>query len=68
MKTIHLKSKSEVNFKIVLFGAILLIAGICTSCDPDDDGTTDGTSGATSQVFFKHDLHSVICEHPILMS
>lgn len=72
MKTIQIKSKntntSEGKLRIILFGATLLVAGICTSCDPDDDGITDGNSGATSQSRIPQEFLSIIYEQPILMS
>lgn len=41
-------SGKKTGFKILLAGMFLILALICNSCDPDDDDTTDGTSGATS--------------------
>lgn len=71
-KQLHRKSEvinTSVNYlKIILFGAILLMAGICNSCNPDDDDSTDGTSGATSQLLIHHEFHSTISEQRILMS
>jgi len=54
------------NFKIILFGIIILMASICPSCNPDDD-ETDGTSGATSQVFTHQEFKNPIKELPILI-
>jgi hypothetical protein len=38
--------------KIILIGLLFISVILFSSCNPDDDSSTDGTSGATSQNSF----------------
>jgi hypothetical protein len=41
-------AKQISSFRLFVIGLVILAGSICNSCDPNDDDTTDGTSGATS--------------------
>lgn len=45
----YITSKRVGNSSIKITLLVILLGGILISCDPIGDGTTDGSSGATSK-------------------
>ena len=50
--------------KIILIGLLFISVILFNSCNPDDDSSTDGTSGATSQNSFSRLEQVQTAHHP----